>query len=147
MSLRRKILLVLVALLVLVPSVLLFLVVTTETGLQMVTQRLGHMGIVTLTVRGVHGTLVRGFSAEYVRIESKYSDIQITNVAGHLQFAPLLVQRISFPDLRADSVKVIVHHVEPEPGGGKPHFLPRLLEIDAADARVGRVADHRAQWR
>ena len=35
----------------------------TETGLQMVTQRLGHMGIVTLTVRGVRGTLVRGFSA------------------------------------------------------------------------------------
>jgi hypothetical protein len=140
MKLRRKILLVLVVLLVLVPSVLLLLVATTETGLQMVTQRLGHMGIVTLTVRGVRGTLVRGFSAEYVRIESKYSDVQITKVEGHLALAPLLVQRISFPDLRADTLKVIVHHVEPAPGGAKPHLLPRLLEVHAADARVGRVA-------
>jgi translocation and assembly module TamB len=138
MSLRRKILLLLIALLVLVPTVLMFLVVTTETGLQMVTQRLGHMGMVTVTVRGVHGTLVRGFSAESVRIESKYSDILITRVQGHLQFAPLLVQRISLPDLRAETVRVAAHHVELVEVG-KPRFLPRLLEIDAADARVGRL--------
>jgi translocation and assembly module TamB len=139
MRLHRKLLLLLVALLVLVPSVLLFLVATTESGLQMVTQRLGHMGIVTVTVRGVRGTLVRGFSAEYVRIESKYSDIVIAKVQGHLQFAPLLVQRISLPQLRAETVSVTAHHVEGTEGGGNPRFLPRLLEIDAADARVGRV--------
>ena len=139
MSLRRRIVLGLLALLVLVPSALLFLVVTTETGLQMVTQRLGHLGIVTLTIRGVRGTLVRGFSAESVRIESKYSDILITKLEGHMRFAPLLVQRISFPDLQAESVRVIAHHVDSD-HKGTPHFLPRLLEIDVGDARAGRVA-------
>ena len=34
--------------------------------------------------------------SQALRIESKYSDIQITKVQGHLRFAPLLALRISF---------------------------------------------------
>ncbi|MEO8306418.1 MAG: translocation/assembly module TamB domain-containing protein [Pseudomonadota bacterium] len=138
MSLRRKILLGLVVLVILVPATLMFVVATTESGLRLVAQGLGKMGAITVTVRGVHGTLVRGFAADSVRIESKYSDILISNVQGKMRFAPLLVQTISFPDLSAESVHVLAHHFESDEKGS-PHFLPRLLQIDAADARVGRA--------
>ena len=140
MTLRRRIILGIIAVLVLLPSALMYVVVTTESGLRLVASRLdGKVGPVTLTIRGVHGTLRRGFGVESLRIEHRYSDILITGAKGRLRFAPLLVQRISLPDISVESVHVISHHVDNPKSNATPHFLPRLLEIDAGNVRIGRA--------
>jgi translocation and assembly module TamB len=140
MSLRRKILLAVMAVLVLVPGTLLYLVVTTESGLQFVVSRLGRMGSVTVTAGTVKGTLVDGFSVDSLRIQHRLSDVQITNASGRIELLPLLLQRISLPELKVAHVGVTLLRDPQDRPPRPPRFLPALLRIDVEALHVD-VAD------
>jgi translocation and assembly module TamB len=137
MSLRRKIILGILALLLLVPTIVLYYIVTTESGLQFVARRLGKMGTVTVTAADVSGTLVGGFRIGSLRIQHRLSDVQINDATGRVKLLPLLVlQRIRIPDLKVQyvSVKVLRDPVKRPPR--PPRFLPALLRIDADAVQV-----------
>ena len=82
MSLRRKILLPILALLLLVPSGVVYVVATTQWGLQMVASRLGKAGPVTIAAGKVTGTLVDGFTVDTLRIQHRLSDITVQGASG-----------------------------------------------------------------
>ncbi|MEO6185321.1 MAG: hypothetical protein ABIP38_07760, partial [Steroidobacteraceae bacterium] len=137
MSRRRKILLAILAPLLLVPSGVLYFIVTTECGLQFIASHLGKMGPVTVTASGVSGTLADGFAVDSLRIQHRLSDVQIDHVSGHLELLPMLVlQRITLPEVKVKHVRVIVLRDPVDHPPQVPHFLPRLLRIDADNVAV-----------
>jgi translocation and assembly module TamB len=132
MSLRRKILLAVMAILVLVPGSVMYWIVTTEAGLQFVVNRLGKMGSMTITAGTVKGTLVDGFSVDSLRIQHRLSDVQIDNASGRIQLLPLLLlQRITLPELKVQHVSVTMQRDPQDRPQRPPRFLPALLRIDA----------------
>ncbi|MEO8315741.1 MAG: translocation/assembly module TamB domain-containing protein, partial [Pseudomonadota bacterium] len=140
MSRRRKILLALLGLVLLVPSAALYVVATTQWGLQLVVSRLGKAGPVTITVGTVSGTLVDGFTVDKVRIQHRLSDVTIEHASGRIELLPLLVlQRITLPEVKAAHVSVIVLS-SPDVADREARFLPALLRVDA-DAVHADVTD------
>jgi translocation and assembly module TamB len=138
MSLRRKIILGLLLLVLLLPTALVYYIATTESGLRLVAERLGKLGPVTLTIRGVKGTLVTGFSIENLRIQHRLSDVQATQVQGHVELLPLLAMRIHIPTLKVDTVSVQVFRSDRPRSDWIPRFLPSMLRIDVDSATAVR---------
>jgi len=141
MSLRRKIILVLIALLLLVPTGFMYYLATTESGLQFLARRVtGKVGPVTISMQGVRGTLVRGFSVASLRVQHRRSDVQITAGEGHVELLPLLLkQRVQLRDLHAASVAVLVFRDDGQKRNWEPHFLPATLRIDVDSASADLV--------
>jgi len=141
MSLRRKIILALLALLLLVPTGFMYYLATTESGLQFLARRVtGKVGPVTISMQGVRGTLVRGFSVAWLRVQHRRSDVQITAGEGHVELLPLLLrQRVQLRDAHAATVTVLVLKDDSEPHNWEPHFLPSTLRIDIASASADLV--------
>jgi translocation and assembly module TamB len=142
MSRRRKIFLGIAAVLLLIPSAALYLVATTERGLQFVVSRLGKIGPVTITAGTVTGTLVDGIRIDKLRIQHRWSDVQIENAAGRIELLPLLLlYRINLPE-------VTVAHVSVTPlrsayqSNKPPRFLPALLRINTDSLRVDTTDIH-----
>ena len=137
MSLRRKILLAILAPLLLVPTGVLYFILTTERGLQFVASHLGKIGPVTVTASGVSGTLADGFAVESLRIQHHLSDVQIDHASGRLELLPVLVlRRITLPQVKVRHVGVLVLRDPVDHPPQVPHFLPRLLRIDADAVHV-----------
>ena len=143
MSLRRKIILVLIALLVLLPTAFMYYVATTESGLQFLARRVtGKVGPVTISIEGVRGTLVRGFSVATLRVQHRRSDVQITGAQGHVELLPLLLQqRVHLRDAHAATVIVTVLPDDNQKRNWEPHFLPATMRIDVdrASADLARI--------
>jgi translocation and assembly module TamB len=136
MSLRRKILLGLLALLLLVPSTVLYVVATTEWGLQLIASRLRKAGPVTITAGNVTGTLVDGFSVDRLRIQHRLSDVTIEDASGRIKLLPLLLlQRVTLPEAKAAHVTVTMLR-SPSRSNREPRFLPAALRIDADAVHV-----------
>jgi translocation and assembly module TamB len=136
MSLRRKILLGLLALVLLVPSAVLYMVATTERGLQFVVARLDKAGPVIITAGTVTGTLVDGFHIDRLRVQHRLSDVTIENASGRIKLLPLLLlQRFSLPEAKAAHVTVTMLRSESR-SNREPRFLPALLRIDADAVHV-----------
>lgn len=139
MRLRRKIILVVAAAVLLVPTALVYYVATTESGLQFIARHLGKIGPVTLTVKDVRGTLVRGFSVGSLHIQHRRADIRIEQASGHVALLPLLtLQRIQLPDVHVGHVTIAVFH-DPEEQHGEPRFLPATMRVDARNVTVDRA--------
>ena len=140
MRIRRILLLALAALIVLVPSMTLYYVVATESGLQLLASKLNRrIGPVTITIEGATGSLAHGFRVEHLRFQHRLSDIDLHGVTGEMDFAPLLVQRVQFPVLRVDDADVVL--LRNTATGGrpwKPQFLPRLLRIELEDVVLAK---------
>ncbi|MEO6080109.1 MAG: translocation/assembly module TamB domain-containing protein [Steroidobacteraceae bacterium] len=137
MKLRRKIALGFVAILLLVPTAVTYVVVTTESGLQFVVSRLGKIGPVTITAGTVTGTLAYGFSVDSLRIQHRLSDVQIDHASGSIELLPLLLlHRITMPGVRAEHVSVMMKLDPLDRPLLPPRFLPALLRIDTDAAHV-----------
>ena len=140
MSLRRKILLGLLGILLLVPTAVLYYIATTESGLQFVTRRLGKMGPVTIDVGEAKGTLVDGFTLTSVRVRHRRVDIQVDSLEARADLLPLLLmQRIRVPKAHIDRVSITVFRDTDNTRRWDPHFLPAALRIDAVDTRIDRA--------
>ncbi len=141
MSLRRKIILVLIALLLVVPTGFMYFVATTESGLQFLARRVtGKVGPVTIHMEGVRGTLVRGFSVATLHVQHRRSDVQIAGAEGHVELMPLLLQqRVHLRDAHAGTVIVTVLRDDEQKRNWEPHFLPATLRIDVDRASADLV--------
>jgi len=139
MSLRRKLILIFVALLLLVPTGFIYYIATTEAGLQFLARQVtGKVGPLTISMEGVRGTLVRGFAVTSLRVQHRRSDVLITNADGHVELWPLLVsQRVHMLNAHAASVAVTVFPDDDNKRKWEPRFLPATLRIDVDDSRVG----------
>ncbi len=137
MSLRRKILLTLMAILLLVPGTLMYVIVTTEAGLQFVVKRLGKVGPVILTPGTAQGTLVDGFRIDSLRIQHRLADVQIDHASGRVALLPLLLlQRITLSDLHAQHIDVKLLRDPTQREQKTPRFLPPPLRVYADAAHV-----------
>jgi translocation and assembly module TamB len=136
MSVRRRIVLLLVAFLVLLPTGLLMLVASTEWGLSTVATRLAVIGPVTLHVEGVSGTLARGAHIDTLDIRHRRVHLHFTGIDGRLRLAPLLWQTISVPHLKVETMLIEVPRVSDLKEPWKPHFLPPLMRIHADSVHV-----------
>ncbi|MDQ2640401.1 MAG: translocation/assembly module TamB domain-containing protein [Pseudomonadota bacterium] len=132
MTRRRKILLVLLGVLLLLPSATVYWVVTTEAGLNFLVKRLQKVGPVTLTAGEITGTLVSGITISTLRIEHRLSDIHVEQAAGRVSLMPLLLRRqIEVPEFTAQHVAITLIDDPVERPQRAPRFLPALLRVDA----------------
>ena len=137
MSLRRKILLALLGILLLVPTAAVYYVATTESGLQFITHRLGKMGNVTVTAGEARGTLVGGFTLSSLRVQHRRADVQIGKIEARIDLLPLLLmQRVRVPTAHIGQVSVTVFSDDDKVHLWDPHFLPASLRIDALATRI-----------
>ncbi|MGC4029062.1 MAG: translocation/assembly module TamB domain-containing protein [Steroidobacteraceae bacterium] len=138
MKLRHLILLDLLTVLLLTPVVALYYTVVTEPGLQFVAARLNRtIGPVTLTLEGASGTLRRGFHLDRLRVQHRLADVDLHDVAGKIDFVPLLAQIIQLREVKIG--RADVHQFRNTLEGGKPRaprFLPRLMQINVEDLAV-----------
>jgi translocation and assembly module TamB len=131
MSLRRKILLPILALLLLVPSGALYVVATTEWGLKLVVSRLGKAGPVTITAGTVTGTLVDGFTVDRLRVQHRLSDVTIEHASGRIELLPLMIlQRVTLPEVKVAHVSVVMQRDLEDRPKREARFLPALMRID-----------------
>jgi len=141
MSLRRKVLLLLLSVVLLVPLGMLYYIATTESGLQFLVRRLAKVGPVTVTVGEVHGTLVDGFSATAVRVQHRRADVQVEKIEARVKLLPLLlVQRLQVPQAHISRVSIAAFNDDDNKSNWDPHFLPRALRIDATAARIDHIS-------
>ncbi len=138
MSRRRRIALVLLGILIVLPSAALLVVASTEWGLQAVATRLGVLGPVTLQVEGVSGTLAGGARIELLDIEHERVHLRFTGIEGRLRLAPLLWQTISVPQLSIQTALIEVRYAKDKTHPWKPRFLPPLMRIHADEVRVSQ---------
>ena len=138
MSRRRKIVLGLLVALLLVPTAALYWAVSTESGLRFVAGQFNRrIGPVTLTIEQPSGTLLRGFKVGHLRLQHRRSDIVLDGLSGHLEFAPLLVQRIHLRDLAIDTAHVtVLRDPNPTKKPWQPKFLPRMLRLDVSSLTI-----------
>ena len=135
MSRRRLIFLIVLGLLALVSSGTVFVVATTEWGLQAVATRLGKLGPVTLKVAGVSGTLYRGAHIQSLDIEHERVHLHFTGIEGRVRLAPLLWTTISVSAISVETALIEVRAAKSNLPW-TPHFLPALLRIDADNVRI-----------
>lgn len=134
------VLVVLFAALCALPFALLYYLAFTPEGLAMIVARVPHrVGPVTMEIGAVRGTIAGGF--DVARFELTHERVHLVVEQGHarLAIAPLLWQTIDVPEARARSVLIEVRPRRRPPDDSPPRFLPRLLRIDAGDARAGLV--------
>ena len=139
---KRRIKLILLLgllLLLLVPTAVVTWVVTTEAGLQFVAGRLGKVGPVTVTVTGVQGTLVKGFSFQSLRIQHRRADIQVGAAEGRIRLFPLLLRRIDVPRFHTRQLALQAFPGERRQTEWTPRFLPQTLRIDVDSLQVDRA--------
>ena len=142
MSLRKKILLALLAMLLLLPSAALYFVASTASGLRFVARQLeGTRGSVSLHIGAVEGTLADGFKVESLRVQHRRADVQVAGVVGKIRLWPLLTRRrVSLENLevRSAAVKLLRYNDDREPNGAF-RFLPATLSVDADSMQAGDV--------
>jgi translocation and assembly module TamB len=140
MSLRRKILLGLLGLVLLVPTGVVYFIATTESGLQFVARRLGKLGPVTVTMGEVRGTLVDGFSIATLRVQHRRADVHVDRFESRIELLPLLLtQRIRMPKTHIGRAAVRVFPSDDNKRTWDPHFLPASMRIDAASVRIDQA--------
>lgn len=143
MSTRRLILQDLLTLLLLVPSIMLYHVVSSESGLQWLARHLNRtIGPVTLVVEGVSGTLLEGFHVERVHVQHRRAEVEVHDASGTIDFMPLLAQRIQLHRVAVGRADVtVLRNARPEIHR-EPHFMPRLLQLVVEDlvVREGSLA-------
>lgn len=131
---------VLLAILCALPFALLWFLACTPEGLAMIVARVPYrVGPVTMRIGAVHGTIAGGFDVARFELTHERVHLVVEDAHAQLAIAPLLWQTIDVPVARAKSVLIEVRARETPPPKGTPRFLPRLLRIDAADARAGIV--------
>ncbi|MCX7035109.1 MAG: translocation/assembly module TamB domain-containing protein [Proteobacteria bacterium] len=139
MTLRRRILLLIVVPLVLAPWALLLWVATTERGLQWTAAHLGKLGKTTLRIENVSGTLAQGFHLGSFDLQHPRVHLHLKGVDGKLELLPLLWQTISAPQLHIADALV---DVRPNPNPNArwdPRFLPRLLKIRSEQVDIDKA--------
>ena len=129
----------LLLLLLLVPTAVVTWIATTESGLQFVTSRLGKVGPVTVSVTGAHGTLVKGFGFQSLRIQHRRADIQVGESEGRIRLLPLLWRRVEVPKFHTTQVQVQAFPGDNRRTRWTPRFLPRTLRIDLDSLQVDRT--------
>ncbi|MEP7313002.1 MAG: hypothetical protein ABI859_10490, partial [Pseudomonadota bacterium] len=131
MKKRHYIGIALLTVLVLLPSVALYFVVSTNAGLRAVTSRLGQIGSTTLRIEGVEGNLLGGYRFATLDIDHPRTHLHFTDVRGRVLFMPLLWQSVVLPELQIDTALVEVRRITRPGGVWKPRFLPSMLAIHA----------------
>ena len=128
---------VLLAVLCSLPFALLYYLGFTPGGLAMIAARLPHrIGPVTMEIGAVRGTIAGGFDVARFELTHERVHLVIEDAHARLSIAPLLWQTLDVPVARARSVLVEVRPRVRPPDDSTPRFLPRLLRIDAGDARA-----------
>src|SRR5579863_5017706 len=131
---------VLVFLVIAVPAVIIWSAVYTENGLQLVVRHVPHrIAGVQLDISGVSGTLASGMHVERFELDHELVHLTVTDIAGRVTPAPLILQTIRVHDGHVGNaliqVKRRVHPSTPAP----PVFLPRWLLISIEAARVDQA--------
>ena len=140
MRLRSKILLGLLGLVLLVPMGALYYVATTESGLQFLARRLGKIGPVTVTIDGIRGTLVDGFTIASLRVQHRRVDVRVTDLKARVELMPLLLmKRVQVSQTRIARVTVTVFRDDNIKRNWDPHFLPASMRIDAGNTRIDQA--------
>ena len=139
MSLRRRILLGIVLLLVLAPWALVLWITTTERGLQWTAAHLGTLGRTTLHIEDVSGTLAGGFRLGSFDLKHRRVHLHLQGVEGQLELLPLLWQTVSTPQLRIGDALVDVRPNPNPDAAWDPHFLPRLLKIRGEQVQIDKA--------
>ncbi len=142
MSLRKKILLAVLALLLLLPTAGLYFVASTASGLRFVARQLeGTRGSITLNIGAVEGTLADGFKVESLHVQHRRADVQVAGVVGKIRLWPLLTRRhvsLESLEIRSAAVQLLRDNDDSEPTGAF-RFLPATLSVDADSVQVGSV--------
>lgn len=134
------VLMVLVAVLCSLPFALLYYLAFTPEGLAMIAARVPHrIGPVTMQIGAVRGTIADGFDVSRFELTHERVHLVIEEAHARLAIAPLLWQTLDVPVARARSVLIEVRPRLRPPDDSTPRFLPRLLRIDAGDARAGTL--------
>ena len=131
MKKRHYIGIALLTILVLLPSVAMYLVVSTNAGLVAITSRLGRIGSTTLRIEGVEGTLLDGYRVAVLDIDHPRVHLRFTKLSGRVRFTPLLWQSIDLPELAVDTALIEARRVTRTGGTWKPRFLPPRWSIHA----------------
>ncbi|MGH8288535.1 MAG: translocation/assembly module TamB domain-containing protein [Steroidobacteraceae bacterium] len=142
----RRLLLLAAVLFVLIaialPSIALYSVLFTQSGLRFVVshlpQRFGHVGV---RIENVSGTIASGARAGLVEIDQERVHLEIRGIYTRVLLEPLLWQTLRTPDTTVESVYIEVKR-PPGPSTGPPHappFLPRWLTIRIGHARVAKA--------
>jgi autotransporter translocation and assembly factor TamB len=131
---------VLVFLVIAVPALIIWSAVYTESGLQFVARHVPHrIAGVQLDISGVSGTLASGVHVERFELDHELVHLSVTDIAGRVTPAPLILQTIRVHDGHVGNaviqVKRRVHPSTPSP----PVFLPRWLLISIEAARVDQA--------
>lgn len=140
MKLRRKILLGLLGVVLLLPMTALYMAASTQTGLRIIAAHLGKIGLTTVTVEQVSGTLTGGFTVGSLRVVDLHADVHITGASGQLRLLPLLLQRrIELSHADAGNVTVKLLEFEGDGSNRPRRFLPDVISIEADVARANSV--------
>jgi autotransporter translocation and assembly factor TamB len=114
-------LLALLGLIVLLPTALVMVAATTETGLQIVAQRLKKVGRVQIDARGIEGSLTGGFRIASLTIDHPRVHLEFGDVEGRAAVLPLMWQTIELPRVQARTALIQVHPAPP-PRPGTPRW-------------------------
>src|ERR1700689_604365 len=120
--------------LLVLPLAALYYLAYTPGGLAVVASHLnGHIGSVTIQLRGVTGTLAHGLHVDALVIDHRRVHIEVDDASGRLSILPLAWRTIRVPQLHAG--RLLVHALPRigEAGEWKPHFLPPLMHVDAGN--------------
>jgi translocation and assembly module TamB len=131
---------VLVFLVIAVPALIVWSAVYTEGGLQFVARHIPHrIAGVQLDISGVSGTLASGVHVERFELDHELVHLTVTDIAGRVTVAPLILQTIRVHDGHVGNaliqVKRRIHPSTPSP----PVFLPRWLLISIEQGRVDQA--------
>jgi hypothetical protein len=140
----RRLLLILACLLVplaiVMPAMLVWSALYTESGLKFVARHVPHrIAGVQLDISGISGTLASGVHVERVELDQELVHLTFTGIDGQVTLAPLMLQTLRVSQGHVHSaliqVKRRVHPSTPSP----PLFVPRWLLISVDQARVDQA--------
>jgi translocation and assembly module TamB len=136
---RTRLILILVALLLLIPVVGLWVLVYTETGVNLIATQLWRLERFNVKVEGVSGTLsgplrVASFELNHPRVHVVSRDIVIDP-----QLRGLMLQTLRAGYVRVGESLVEMRQADMPKSNRPPRFLPPFLRVDARNVELNNV--------
>jgi translocation and assembly module TamB len=108
----------------------LYFLAYTPRGLAIIVHQFhGHLGPLSVEIRGASGTLARGLHIDHLVIDHRRAHIELDDVDARVSVLPLAWQTVRVPRLHA--AHLLLHalpETSPRPPQA-PHFLPPLMRV------------------
>ena len=139
MRLRWLVFVAVLLVLVAGPVIVAHRVLTTEAGLQWALAQLARLPAVRIEAHGASGTLAGPLTVQRLVVDHEAVHIEARGIRLDARLRSLFAGSVHLEQAVVERLEVTLKEREEQPPQ-QPHFLPRFLEVDAPELRIGKLA-------